>query len=189
MNNPTESYHWHQALNKALKRNRREAHNRYFQLATLGTDGRPRNRTVVFRGFAQDDESLLIITDRRSRKREELIHCPHVEVSWYFTISREQFRLSGCALCVEEGNDAQALRPQVWQGLSDAAREQFFWPDPARPLGEGEVPNIADDGLPSSFCVLRVIPEQVDHLKLGASQTRLLSVRSDDGWLTQAINP
>jgi pyridoxamine 5'-phosphate oxidase len=42
---------WRSALARALHRNRALVYARYFQLATVRADGRPANRTVVFRGF------------------------------------------------------------------------------------------------------------------------------------------
>ena len=42
---------WRLSLTSALHRNRHLVYSRYFQLATVGLEGRPANRTVVFRGF------------------------------------------------------------------------------------------------------------------------------------------
>lgn len=43
------SMSWKNLLEKALKRNRSAQNSRYFQLATVRSDGRPACRTVVFR--------------------------------------------------------------------------------------------------------------------------------------------
>ena len=59
---------WLQDLEKAIKRNKRDAHNRYFQLATVDCERLPRVRTVVFRGFGDQTGALLFITDSRSEK-------------------------------------------------------------------------------------------------------------------------
>jgi hypothetical protein len=42
---------------------------RIMQLATVTRAGHPANRTVVFRGFGSDEESLSFVTDPRSRFR------------------------------------------------------------------------------------------------------------------------
>ena len=42
---------WLGHLKRAVSKNKRDAHNRYFQLATMGQDGHPRVRTLVFVGF------------------------------------------------------------------------------------------------------------------------------------------
>ncbi|CAA7057031.1 unnamed protein product [Microthlaspi erraticum] len=53
--------------------------------ATIGLNGRPSNRTVVFRGFEENSDMIRINTDLRSRKIEELKHCPFSEVRNLFT--------------------------------------------------------------------------------------------------------
>ena len=63
---------WLQKLKRAIRGNRRDAHNRYLQFATLGLDGKPRARMVVFRGFSPSKASFFIITDARSDKVKEL---------------------------------------------------------------------------------------------------------------------
>ncbi len=100
--------------------NKRDAHNRHFQLATIALNGGPRNRRVVFRGFDGCGESgesgegssggFLIITDARSDKYAELKANNRAELSWYFTQSREQFRLRGQVTIIEEPCDQRALR-------------------------------------------------------------------------------
>ena len=129
---------WLQQLKRAIRGNRRDAHNRYVQFATLGLDGKPRVRMVVFRGFSLSEASFFIITDARSEKVKELAQCPDVEVSWYFTQTREQFRLQCRAVTHNQGADTDLHRDTLWKGLSDAAKAQFFWPEPGLPSGEGQ---------------------------------------------------
>jgi hypothetical protein len=86
--------------------------------------GMPSNRTVVFRGFT-DNNGVTIITDGRSEKIEVCLRCcinfsgphtfsmvclshraffhfiqhfghnPHAEIAWYFPLTKEQFRIFG----------------------------------------------------------------------------------------------
>ncbi|KAI5054742.1 hypothetical protein GOP47_0029887 [Adiantum capillus-veneris] len=56
-------------------------HSSYFQLATVRRDGRPANRTVVFRGFVEESNILQFTTDYRSNKIEEILHNPRGEVN------------------------------------------------------------------------------------------------------------
>lgn len=56
---------WKGAILKALQKNRSLANARYLQIATVRPDGRPANRTVVFRGFLDDTDTLTFITDTR----------------------------------------------------------------------------------------------------------------------------
>ena len=156
---------WLQQLKRAIRGNRRDAHNRYVQFATLGLDGKPRVRMVVFRGFSLSEASFFIITDARSEKVKELAQCPDVEVSWYFTQTREQFRLQCSAVTHSHGTDADLHRDALWKGLSDAAKAQFFWPEPGLPSGEGQSLEITTHP-PETFVVIECSPQRVDHLVL-----------------------
>lgn len=65
----------------------------------------PRVRTIVFRSFlnaptapgapSSKTETLEFITDRRSRKCNQLLEHSAAELSWYFPRTREQFRVAG----------------------------------------------------------------------------------------------
>ena len=88
-------YVWFDALKRAIRKNKRLRENRYFQLATISKDALPANRTVVFRGFTVLSNSIKVITDSRSKKLEEIKSNPSFEICWYFSITREQFRIRG----------------------------------------------------------------------------------------------
>ncbi len=188
---------WRSPLARALHRNRSLVYARYLQLATVQASGRPGNRTVVFRGFLEDTNQLKFITDARSEKAEQIEHQPWAEVCWYFTKTREQFRIAGCLTLVGADYADPALnqaRVSIWQELSDAARLQFAWPDPGKPREDAAAfepaPPDSTQPLPN-FCLLLLDPVQVDHLELrGEPQNRWLYCRDDSQiWSTQAINP
>ena len=179
---------WLQQLKRAIRGNRRDAHNRYIQFATLGLDGKPRVRMVVFRGFSLSEASFFIITDARSEKVKELAQCPDVEVSWYFTLTREQFRLQCSAVTHSHGADADLHRNALWKGLSDAAKAQFFWPEPGLPSGEGQSLEITMHP-PETFIAIECSPQRVDHLVLAKIQRRTLSDLTASGWTEVSINP
>ncbi|MEL6814600.1 MAG: pyridoxamine 5'-phosphate oxidase family protein [Cyanobacteria bacterium J06598_3] len=86
---------WRSPLSRALHRNRAQPFARYLQLATVRPDGTPANRTIVFRGFLANTNRLMFICDRRSEKTHHTHQNPAAEACWYFTKTREQFRLSG----------------------------------------------------------------------------------------------
>lgn len=187
---------WRSPLARALHRNRSRPFSRYFQLATVRSDGTPANRTVVFRGFQPDSNTLLIITDQRSQKIGDLAGQPWAEACWYFTESREQFRLLGqLQLVVQQSPEPlQTLRQQVWQGLSAAARSQFSWPHPGQPRAESsafEVALPAPPALPAAFSLLLLVPTRVDHLALrGSPQDRTqYRLEADEAWAVEAVNP
>jgi PPOX class probable FMN-dependent enzyme len=189
---------WRSLLARALHKNRSLPYARYFQLATLHADGRPANRTVVFRGFLDNTNQLKIITDSRSDKADQIDQQPWGEACWYFPNTREQFRLAGqLTLVVADYPDSvlKDARQATWKDLSDAARLQFAWPHPGKARVEEDnafSPPPPDPEQPlANFCLLLLEPTQVDHLELrGEPQNRSLYYQnSSQDWLKQAINP
>ncbi|HEY9641740.1 MAG TPA: Npun_F5749 family FMN-dependent PPOX-type flavoprotein [Coleofasciculaceae cyanobacterium] len=202
---------WRSPLARALHRNRSLVYARYLQLATVRADGRPANRTVVFRGFLDGTNQLKFITDTRSQKLEQILLQAWAEACWYFPKTREQFRLLGELQLVTADHPAPELlkaRQLLWQDLSDAARSQFVWADPGAPRADADAFAVAPPDpltpLPN-FCVLLLDPDQVDHLELrGDPQNRFSYLRngspetagetaetetSELPWSVQAINP
>ncbi|MEL6440771.1 MAG: Npun_F5749 family FMN-dependent PPOX-type flavoprotein [Cyanobacteria bacterium J06621_8] len=189
---------WRSLLSGAVHRNRAQPHSRYFQLATVTPDGYPANRTVVFRGFVGNESNQLkIITDARSEKIEDISYQSRAEICWYFTKTREQFRIAGSLQLItanQEESDLQKLRHHTWQQISDAARSQFAWPTPAQPAAEASAFEVAvpDKNSPlNTFCLLLLIPHQVDHLQLrqNPQQRCLYRLREDKTWTSQLVNP
>ncbi|MGB3309821.1 MAG: Npun_F5749 family FMN-dependent PPOX-type flavoprotein [Nodosilinea sp.] len=185
---------WRSPLARALHRNRSKPYSRYFQLATVTAEGRPANRTVVFRGFLPDTNSLTVVTDRRSAKVTDIAAHPWAEACWYFTETREQFRLAGPIQVVDATAASLAdARQNAWQSLSDNARQQFYWPHPARPrTSEADFsPQAVDATPPAEFCLVLLTPYQVDHLELrGDPQTRTFYTQPvDHPWQVEAVNP
>ncbi|MEH1905669.1 MAG: Npun_F5749 family FMN-dependent PPOX-type flavoprotein [Nostoc sp.] len=189
---------WRSAIVHALDRNRSLVYARYLQLATVQANGRPANRTLVFRGFLEDTNQLKFITDTRSAKADQIQQQPWAEVCWYFPNTREQFRITGCLTLVSGDDSHQDLQPariSMWQELSDAARLQFAWPHPGKPrveTPEAFAPPAPDPVQPvSNFCLLLLDPVQVDHLELrGEPQNRWLYYCDENQeWSSQAINP
>lgn len=187
---------WRLPLASALQRNRSLIYSRYVQLATVRPNGRPANRTIVFRGFLPDTDFLKFVTDSRSDKAEQINLYPWGEICWYFPKTREQFRISGrlnliAETCPEPSQ--QQARKTAWQELSDAARLQFAWPHPGYKRADVQAftpsPPDAFKPLPN-FCLLLLIPETVDHLELrGEPQNRQFYQLENHQWVTTAINP
>ncbi|ARV62167.1 pyridoxamine 5'-phosphate oxidase [Nostocales cyanobacterium HT-58-2] len=188
---------WRSLIARALHRNRSQPYSRYFQLATVQADGRPANRTVVFRGFLGDTNLLKIITDTRSQKIDQILDQPWAEVCWYFTVTREQFRISGELALIDASHsnpELQKARRSTWQDLSDNARSQFAWPPPGKTRGQQEAfsPPPPDPANPlPNFCLLLLDPIEVDHLELrGDPQNRWCYLRDQfNTWSTTEINP
>ncbi|MEH2271067.1 MAG: Npun_F5749 family FMN-dependent PPOX-type flavoprotein [Nostoc sp.] len=189
---------WRGAIAHALHRNRSLVYARYLQLATLQANGRPANRTLVFRGFLEDTNQLKFITDNRSAKADQIQQQPWAEVCWYFPNTREQFRITGYLTMISSDDVHQDLQPArlaMWQELSDAARLQFAWPYPGKPriqeAGAFEPPPPDPVEPVPNFCLLLLDPVEVDHLELrGEPQNRWLYCRNDQQqWTSEAINP
>lgn len=188
---------WRSAIAHALHHHRNLAHARFLQLATVGINGRPTNRTVVFRGFLTDTNDLKFVTDRRSEKVVHILQNPWAEICWYFPQTREQFRIAGDLLCIAEDDPdhLQLHRTAAWRELSDAAQLQFLWPSPAKPRikdKEAFSPAQPDPNCPQpDFCLLILNPEQVDYLELrGEPQNRTMYWRDENhNWSVEEVNP
>ncbi|MEA5572399.1 Npun_F5749 family FMN-dependent PPOX-type flavoprotein [Calothrix sp. UHCC 0171] len=198
---------WRSPLSRALHRDHSKPESRYFQLATVQANGYPANRTVVFRGFLNDTNQLKIITDNRSQKIDQIQQQSWAEACWYFTGTREQFRIAGKlilvdASCADVG--LQMARVSTWQELSDNARIQFTWAHPGEKRANPEAFSApAPDAIAplANFCLLLLNPVKVDHLKLrGEPQNRYIYMRDEyiqddfnqqlnDNWSCVEINP
>ena len=188
---------WRSPLSRALHRNRAVPFCRYFQLATVSANGMPANRTVVFRGFFAKTNQLMIISDRRSEKTEQLQQNPNAEACWYFTKTREQFRLFGTIAVITVSTahlDLAKARTHTWQTISDSARRQFAWPQPKADRAASEAFSSAPPDTqapPDTFTLLLLTPHSVDHLELrGDPQNRHLYTKDRDGlWQKTSVNP
>ena len=189
---------WRSPLGKAQHINRSLANVRFLQLATVRPDGRPANRTVVFRGFVEETNQMKFVTDFRSQKVTDLYEQPWGEACWYFSKTREQFRLHGrLALITSESIDEaeQQLRSRTWNDLSRTAKAQFTWPAPGQIRPYIDPLNlIVDEDQPvlPDFCVLILDPISVDHLQLKSSEGQLRTRydRSPGGvWSIVDLNP
>ena len=189
---------WRSPLSSAIHRNRSKPFSRYFQLATVTSEGYPANRTVVFRGFLDDeDNALKIITDLRSAKIQDIEHQAIGEICWYFTKTREQFRITGNLRLItskDSDTDLQQVRQATWHDISDSGRSQFAWPDPAQPAADKSAFDISplNPNTPlDNFCLLLLIPNRIDHLQLrGDPQQRCIyTLENQKTWSTQSVNP
>jgi PPOX class probable FMN-dependent enzyme len=194
---------WRSHLARSLQQHLNQPEAKFLHLATVGHDQRPRNRTVVFRGFLENGDRfstpltdcLKIVTDIRSQKANQITENPWAEASWYFTKTRSQYRISGKLLLVDsdcQDSELQSARLETWQALSDPARIQFSWAHPREPrvhFPKTEPP--AADAPLSSFCLLLLEPYEVDRLELrGTPQNRWIYWRDEQGnWLEKEVNP
>jgi len=170
---------WYRPLEKAVSANKADRASTWLSLATARPGGgRPAVRTVVFRGFVTAlgawrpprGALLSFATDARSQKAAQL--AGGAEAAWYFSVTREQWRLGGDLALVsggEDGEDGDAdagivvtgaglegapraalaeARARAWEALSDAARGSFAWPPPGAPRAEGDAAFVSALPLP-----------------------------------------
>ena len=74
---------WRQRLKASQSKEVKLASNRWIQIANVSKNNQPRVRTVVFRGWL-DNNTMLIFTDKRSQKYGDLGTNNKVEVLWLF---------------------------------------------------------------------------------------------------------
>ena len=181
---------WRVLLRGARQREGRSPGARWLQLASVGTDGTPRVRTLVLRGWA-DAVRLDLLSDGRSTKAEDLAAQPAVELCWLLPKARSQFRLRG-HLELPAGADLLAARERHWLQLSPAGRALWGWPAPGQALESAAAfPSELADGtpLPPHFLLLRIHVEQVELLELTGTPHRRQRWREATGWRCEALNP
>jgi PPOX class probable FMN-dependent enzyme len=166
-------------------------------MATVRADGRPANRTLVFRGFLGDSPRLTFVTDERSAKVAELERTSWAELCWHFAVTHVQFRISGTTTIVRsDSGDAGLLeaRRATWRELAESVRVSFTWPAPGEPREiHGPLPSAHPDQEtpPSHFCLLILDPREVDMLELnGNPQNRWAFRRTESArWQGTELNP
>lgn len=213
-NRITDLSSWKHRIDISIAKSRKIRGSNYVQIATV-SNGDPRCRTVVFRGFQElppdhptavtcDGMScaMKMITDNRSNKVSEASENSAVELVWWFPKSSEQYRVRGRLLFVGNGqfeldkdDVLSSARKQQWGNLRDQAREQFFWRDPGAAYeGEPQVPAGGRDEegkllpAPDSFLLMFLIPNRVDYLRLTDNYHQIDEV-VDDKWIMKRVNP
>jgi pyridoxamine 5'-phosphate oxidase len=179
-------------LECALEQHRHLPHSRFVSLATVRADGRPANRTVTFRLFINDDR-LLFTSDIRSEKISELRAQPWAELCWYFSESRQQFRLSG-EIEVSTISDDPALsstRHQIWQERPEQFRQSFTWPAPGQMRSTDAAFQLAAPTAPhDNFAIMLLRPRSVEMLDLRPVPFERRLFRSKSGnWSEALLNP
>ena len=181
---------WRPLLKAAQQKEGRSPMSRWLQLATVASDGSPRIRTLVFRGW-RDGSSLELFTDARSSKVEDLAAEPRVELCWLLPKARCQFRLRGVALRLEPERQ-QELERQHWSQLRPEGRALWGWPSPGQPLEpDAHFPLAIPDGTPTPDCfaLLSLKIHQVELLELTSTPHRRRRWIANNGWQVTDLNP
>lgn len=189
-NDPEDLPPWRPLLKAARQREGRSPMSRWLQLASVSEDGSPRVRTLVFRGWF-DNDTLELLTDQRSAKVSELQHDPRHAVCWLLPKARCQFRFRG----QQRQLDAGVVRQRClhhWEQLRPEGRALWGWPAPGAPLDHEATfaPAIANGTpMPDHFMLLSLQITAVELLELSGNPHRRRRWRSEDDWIEHRLNP
>jgi pyridoxamine 5'-phosphate oxidase len=183
---------WQKKLVSAIAGNKTVAQSRYFQLATIDDQGAPNCRTMVFRGFGEGSDRLIMHTDLRSDKIQPLKYKKIVEVCWYFPVTREQFRLQGKIELIDSPEHPQeALRKGHWHELSDDVRAAYAQFAISENIPATKRENCSQHSPSEYFALLQLTASRVDHLQLHPLPHRRCLYQKDkqNHWQSNLIQP
>ena len=174
---------WRQRLKASQSKEGNLASNRWIQLANVSENNQPRVRTVVFRGWL-DNSTMLIYTDKRSQKYEDLKTNNNIEVLWLFFKTKSQYRFKGEVFELEDNNN-------YWDNLSERSKNQWFWPSPGKKIDKKyEISSINNKfSKPNNFSVLKIKINEVDLLKLEKPLHKRYIWKKIDDWKCIEVNP
>ena len=170
----------------AQKKETNNSSSRWLQLATIGTDNSPRVRTVVFRGWTATYE-MEIYTDKRSQKYLELKLNNNVEICWFFSKAKCQFRIRGKS-SFEIGNE----KLHYWNQLNEESKAMWSWPSPGEDFVIDQANNIPTnfkDMTSNNFALLKIHITNVDQLLLHKPIHTRRRWTLENDWIEKRINP
>ena len=154
---------WLLLIKSAQRKEARRDSSRWMQLATIGVDNTPRVRTVVFRGWSKSYE-IEVFTDKRSQKYHELDLNNNVEICWFFSKAKCQFRLRGKSI-FDFGKDSI----HHWNQLSEHSKLMWSWPKPGNKFNFNNKNDLAEknnENISNNFSLLKIDVNYVDQLIL-----------------------
>lgn len=169
---------------KELGRASKDRHHawRYPVLATVGGDGAANARTVVLRGVDATRQTLLIYTDARSPKVDELTEAPDALFVFWSARLHWQLRVRVTVVIDINGPTAQALWQQVRH--SPAAPDYLGSASPGSPCLDAQSgASTADDV--NHFALVNANVLEMDWLELGRGGHRRARLLADAWqWVT-----
>jgi len=174
---------WRQRLKASQSKEGKLTSNRWIQLANVSKNNEPRVRTVVFRGWLNNN-TMLIYTDKRSQKYEDLETNNNIEVLWLFFKTKSQYRFKGEVFELEDNN-------KYWDNLSERSKNQWFWPSPGKIITQKDNLSLIENrpSKPNNFSVLQIKINEVDLLKLEKPLHKRYLWRKIDNWKCIEVNP
>ena len=175
---------WRQDLKSSRKKEGKLPSNRWIQLATVNEKNEPRLRTVVFRGW-RTETSMLIFTDRRSKKMEHIKLNSNAEILWFFFKTKSQFRF--------KGKVSELIKNEkYWDTLTAKSKSSWFWEHPGHRVdAERKFSHSIKKDLskPNNFVVLEFQINSVDLLKLEKPIHMRYIWEKENEWEKVEINP
>ena len=173
---------WRLAIKSSNNKEGKSISKQWMQIATTSKENLPRLRTVVFRGWS-NAHSLLIYTDRRSEKINDIDYNNNVEILWLFLKSKSQYRLKGEAYEIKENI-------KYWNNLSENSKASWFWPKPGEKLSLKKAYDKPKRTYkPETFTVLEVKINYVELLKLERPIHKRCCWSKDKSWKRIELNP
>ena len=126
---------------------------------------------------------MLIYTDRRSEKINDININNNVELLWLFPKSKTQYRLKGEAYEIKENI-------RFWDNLSENSKTTWFWPNPGdklSPQSAYDTPSKLER--PETFTVLEVKMNYVELLKLDRPIHKRCCWSKNKNWKRIELNP
>ncbi len=177
---------WFIHIKSAQRKEPKIGSSRWVQLATVGIDNTPRVRTVVFRGWSKSYE-MEIFTDNRSQKFHELDLNNNVEICWFFSKTKCQFRLRGKSRFELSKNNVNH-----WEQLTESSKSMWSWPAPGQNYifdNKKELSAQKIEGVSNNFSVLKIGFNHVDQLILNKPIHIRKTWIYKDEWREERINP
>jgi pyridoxamine 5'-phosphate oxidase len=157
-------------------------------VATLGSDGRPRLRTVILRGCDVSSRTLRFHTDDRSEKVQEIANDSRVGLHFYDPTAKIQIRLDGIATLHRD----DAVADTAWVATRTFSRQCYgIQPGPGVLLSDGKdftLPETTDAATApgrANFCPITVEIKSLEWLYLAAAGHR----RARYTWDGTAVSP
>jgi len=174
---------WRQKLKASQSKESKIASNRWIQIANVSRNNLPRVRTVVFRGWLNNN-TMLIYTDKRSEKFKDLEFNNNIEVLWLFLKSKSQFRFKGKVYKLDNDD-------KYWNNLFGESKKSWFWPSSRESLDKKKTQISLKDTLtkPDNFSVLKININEVDLLKLENPVHKRYIWKEDNDWECVEVNP
>ena len=174
---------WFCDVISAQKKEAKIKSTRWIQMATFGLDNTPRVRNVVFRGWS-DSFQMQIFTDKRSQKYSELESNNNVEICWFFSKCKSQFRFRGRTE-IDLGIDTDIN----WNKLDNKSQSMWGWPNPGEKYDSEMNNQLIQKNKFDNFILLKINIISVDQLILNRPiHIRRRWLKSNE-WIVERINP